>query len=111
MPSMFLILGVSDYPDKLNEVIELMRHHELGDPLIFRAQSAAAALSVNVPAFSGIRGLLGPTNEDRLMFVSPFSGDQQTLSSKLESIHKSLDAEPPPIARFFAIPLATPKTS
>jgi hypothetical protein len=110
MTTMHLILCFLDYPDKLPAVIELMRRHELGDPLILRAQSAAAALSINVPIFSGIRSVLGQVNEDRLILVSTMNrSDDESLLTRVEKIQKTLDAEPPPLGKFFVVPLANVK--
>ncbi|MBI3183166.1 MAG: hypothetical protein HYZ28_13600 [Myxococcales bacterium] len=103
---MHLVLVFLNRPDEPEKAIARLREFGVPDPLFVRARSTAAALSAEVPIFSGLRSLAHGADEDRLVllslksFASPEEAERLVARLQLE-----MDADQPPAGRIVALPV------
>lgn len=107
---MFLFLAFIDQPDGPERAVRRLREFGLPDPFVLRARSAAAALSLEVPVFAGLRGLAEGADDDRLLLLSLHPTASAAEAERLVArVQLEMDADDPPMGRIVAVPvLAAP---
>ena len=86
----------------------IRRFQEFGltDPWVIRARSVEAALSAEVPIFTGLRSLAAGADEDRLLLCALLPSvpaeEAQRLVTRLQL---EMSADDPPMGRVIAFPV------
>jgi hypothetical protein len=106
VPAVHLFLAFLDHADQPERAIRRLREFGLPEPLILRARSVAAALSVEVPVFAGLRSLALGADEDRLILVSLVPAlPAEEVERLVQRIQLEMDADDPPMGRLVALPV------
>lgn len=103
---MHLIVALLNRSDQPERALARFREFGLPEPILVRARSAAAALSVEVPVFAGLRGLAVGADEDRLILLcaAQLTSDQD-VERVITRIQLEMDADDPPMGTVFALPV------
>ncbi|HEX8434231.1 hypothetical protein [Archangium sp.] len=103
---MYLFLAFLDHADQPDRAIRRLREFGIPEPLVVRARSAAATLSVEVPVFAGLRSLALGADEDRLILVSLMPSLAPEEAERLvHRVQLEMDADDPPMGRLVALPV------
>lgn len=103
---MYLFIGFIDRAEQPEKAIRRFQEFGLPDPWVVRARSVEAALSAEVPIFTGLRSLAAGADEDRLILCALLPNVAAEEAQRLVTrIQLEMTADDPPMGRVYALPL------
>lgn len=103
---MYLLVAFIDRADQPERAVRRLQEFGLPDPWVLRARSVDAALSAEVPIFTGLRSLLAGADEDRLILCALLPGvGPDEVERLVTRIQLEMSADDPPMGRIAALPL------